>query len=332
MFQRWRRSCFWCLSSPVAGCRCGATWLPRPQATGLPWLFGQQVSLKTQLVKQVHRQFAAHAALGEHRIQGRVIQAVSLLAQLRQGQVQAAWLVGHAIFHGQANIQQQAAFVAVGGELLQLFGVDTRNQGGSYQLDKQLAREPCHLCAFSKRLARALLRDRIRVLEQRVERSVLAEQLRRALLADSLHARNVVGAVSDQRAKVEHLRRRHSETRLDRLTDRFFEEIMRIYGTPEKGKVKLPAALSRDPFFALSDKFDRTASIAPRPGFGNVEDLAASATAEPGKVSLSWTYANAGDYNQDGEVGVSDITPIAISFGAITTDGTNDPAERVIRR
>ncbi|MEP0813894.1 MAG: hypothetical protein HRF49_04420, partial [bacterium] len=120
------------------------------------------------------------------------------------------------------------------------------------------------------------------------------------------------------------------DTRLDRLTDRFFEEIMRIYGTPEKGKVRLPAALARDPYFADSDKFDRSASIAPREGFGIVGDLAAGATAQAGKISLSWTYANKGDYNQDGEVGISDVTPIALNFGALTNDGTNDEAERVV--
>ncbi|MEP0814458.1 MAG: hypothetical protein HRF49_07315 [bacterium] len=132
------------------------------------------------------------------------------------------------------------------------------------------------------------------------------------------------------------------DTRLDRLTDRFFEEIMRIYGTPEKGKVRLPASLARDPYFANSERFDlspvstayaggeRMASIAPREGFGIVSDLAASAAAETGKISLSWTYANKGDYNQDGEVGISDVTPIALNFGALTNDGTNDDAERVV--
>lgn len=35
---------------------------------------------------------------------------------------------------------------------------------------------------------------------------------------------------------------------------------------------------------------------------------------------LSWTYVNTGDYNQDGEVNVSDITPIALYYGSTVGD------------
>ncbi len=42
--------------------------------------------------------------------------------------------------------------------------------------------------------------------------------------------------------------------------------------------------------------------------------------------TLTWTYANAGDYNIDGIVGVADITPLAAHFGASTTDGVGDDA------
>jgi len=42
-----------------------------------------------------------------------------------------------------------------------------------------------------------------------------AQQLGGALLADAAHAGDVVGGVSDQRAQVEHLGRRHAEARLD---------------------------------------------------------------------------------------------------------------------
>jgi len=34
-----------------------------------------------------------------------------------------------------------------------------------------------------------------------------------------------------------------------------------------------------------------------------------------GSVTFSWTFHNTGDYNQDGEVNISDITPIGINFG-----------------
>jgi hypothetical protein len=44
--------------------------------------------------------------------------------------------------------------------------------------------------------------------------------------------------------------------------------------------------------------------------------------------TLTWTYANAGDYNIDGIVGVADITPLALYFGADTDDGIgNDELE-----
>ncbi|MEP0814953.1 MAG: DUF2012 domain-containing protein [bacterium] len=42
---------------------------------------------------------------------------------------------------------------------------------------------------------------------------------------------------------------------------------------------------------------------------------------------LTWTYRNNGDYDVSGEVGVSDITPIALSYLAITNDGLGDDAK-----
>lgn len=47
---------------------------------------------------------------------------------------------------------------------------------------------------------------------------------------------------------------------------------------------------------------------------------------------LSWGYACQGDYNQNGEVGVSDLTPLGIHFGAVSGGGpfTPDSIEAVI--
>ncbi|MCH7471340.1 hypothetical protein IIA79_00100 [bacterium] len=41
---------------------------------------------------------------------------------------------------------------------------------------------------------------------------------------------------------------------------------------------------------------------------------------------LSWNYANRGDYDLNGEVGVSDITPIGRHFGAVVGDAIGDDA------
>jgi hypothetical protein len=65
-------------------------------------------------------------------------------------------------------------------------------------------------------------------------------------------------------------------------------------------------------------------SAAPLNAGCQVRDLAYDA----GTGELTWSYANTGDYNIDGIVGVSDITPIAANFGALTRDGIgNDELE-----
>jgi PKD repeat protein len=42
----------------------------------------------------------------------------------------------------------------------------------------------------------------------------------------------------------------------------------------------------------------------------------------PSDYTLSWYYRNIGDYSQDGKVGVSDITPLAVHFGESYDTGT----------
>ncbi|MEP0815146.1 MAG: PKD domain-containing protein [bacterium] len=49
---------------------------------------------------------------------------------------------------------------------------------------------------------------------------------------------------------------------------------------------------------------------------------------DPMAKTLSWSYQNEGDYDASGQVGVSDVTPIAVCYLAITSDGLgNDPFE-----
>jgi hypothetical protein len=75
----------------------------------------------------------------------------------------------------------------------------------------------------------------------------------------------------------------------------------------------------------LTERFGDTSRIVAAPPAGDaglVTDLAFDA--ESG--TISWSYVNLGDYDLDGEVGVSDITPIAQSFGARTNDGVGDDA------
>jgi hypothetical protein len=68
---------------------------------------------------------------------------------------------------------------------------------------------------------------------------------------------------------------------------------------------------------------DKFAAKAPTGAGGQVRDLSYD-----GLSTLTWSYANAGDYNLDGIVGVADITPLATYFGADTNDGIgNDELE-----
>jgi len=69
-----------------------------------------------------------------------------------------------------------------------------------------------------------------------------------------------------------------------------------------------------------SVSFDRLTSSVPMGDSGRVTDLAY----DPDSDTLTWSYANVGDYDLSGEVGVPDITPIAQNYLADTTDGIGD--------
>lgn len=66
----------------------------------------------------------------------------------------------------------------------------------------------------------------------------------------------------------------------------------------------------------------RFAAKAPLGDAGRVTDLAYNS----GSGELDWSYVNVGDYDVSGEVGIPDITPIALNYLALTTDGIGDDA------
>jgi outer membrane protein assembly factor BamB len=59
----------------------------------------------------------------------------------------------------------------------------------------------------------------------------------------------------------------------------------------------------------------RRLAAVPQGDAGAVDDLAAALTPED-RVALAWSYRNKGDYNQDGSVQSSDLTPIGVYFGS----------------
>ncbi|MBN2083165.1 hypothetical protein JW859_13285 [bacterium] len=66
---------------------------------------------------------------------------------------------------------------------------------------------------------------------------------------------------------------------------------------------------------------DRAASDVAQSALSRVEDLAVTGV-EGGTARLNWSYRNQGDYNQDGEVGVADLTPIGQNWQAKASDAT----------
>lgn len=67
----------------------------------------------------------------------------------------------------------------------------------------------------------------------------------------------------------------------------------------------------------------RRTSAAPVGSDNVVGDLIAEPQ-EDGRVKLTWTEKNLGDYDLNGEVGIADITPIALNYLAIVGDGQGD--------
>lgn len=78
-------------------------------------------------------------------------------------------------------------------------------------------------------------------------------------------------------------------------------------------KNALAAALSER---MLAEGTDRIVASPPQGDSGKVTDFAYDIEANV----LKWQYANKGDYDLSGEVGIPDITPVALNYGAIVHD------------
>ncbi len=81
---------------------------------------------------------------------------------------------------------------------------------------------------------------------------------------------------------------------------------------------------SLSPVREAADNPPKLALAAPQGAAGKVADLELQLIG--GFYKLQWTYVNRGDYDLNGAVGVSDITPIAMHFGADTDDGQGNDA------
>ncbi|MEP0815335.1 MAG: PKD domain-containing protein [bacterium] len=100
-------------------------------------------------------------------------------------------------------------------------------------------------------------------------------------------------------------------------------ELMRL------SQIPVPQECSEDVFEALRSRLESLLLHAGRAGTLRTSSQVASG--ELGRVldleygedtgELSWSYQNRGDYDRTGEVGVSDVTPIAINYLADTDDG-----------
>ncbi|MCD6282467.1 SBBP repeat-containing protein [bacterium] len=88
-------------------------------------------------------------------------------------------------------------------------------------------------------------------------------------------------------------------------------------------KLKTPEGVAPDLFQQLKDELAKqlhinsASKIICRPPTGEanrVDDLALTDNSD-GTYTLTWHYRNLGDYDQNGTVGISDITPIAMHYG-----------------
>lgn len=73
----------------------------------------------------------------------------------------------------------------------------------------------------------------------------------------------------------------------------------------------------------------RIVSTPPTGDANRVNDLAIADNGD-GTYSLTWHYRNLGDYNQDGSVGVSDITPLAVHYGETWATGEENSIAAVV--
>jgi hypothetical protein len=95
----------------------------------------------------------------------------------------------------------------------------------------------------------------------------------------------------------------------------------------EPGQTLAPGELLR---FVLrpATATDRLAAAAPVADYGKVTDFTLSD--EAGVVTASWGYRSRGDYDQNSEVNISDLTPLGSRLGAVTNDGDLDEYDSVL--
>jgi hypothetical protein len=99
--------------------------------------------------------------------------------------------------------------------------------------------------------------------------------------------------------------------------------------------VYMPTGRSIQPGEILRAKLSRSngalrqSSKLPQGIAGEVPDLV-GAENETGGFDLSWGYYSTGDYDQNGEVNIADLTPIAGRFKQSTVDGDRDALDRLL--
>jgi len=102
------------------------------------------------------------------------------------------------------------------------------------------------------------------------------------------------------------------------------------YPTPDSVDAEMFAKLREELLRLISERAaagEKISASAPAGDSGRVADLSYNGETE----ILTWSYINLGDYDLGGEVGISDITPIAQNYLADTGDGEgNDSLERWI--
>jgi len=100
--------------------------------------------------------------------------------------------------------------------------------------------------------------------------------------------------------------------------------------TPEGVEPEVFALLRTELARQLREQTARKFASRPPQGDANRVTNLAVLDQGGGTFRLTWSYRNSGDYNQDGSVGISDVTPIAIHFGEEADsenewiDGNND--------
>jgi hypothetical protein len=105
------------------------------------------------------------------------------------------------------------------------------------------------------------------------------------------------------------------------LTDQPGEVPFGIARLPEAAEISVEVLMIR---FKLEPQLvSRRISKAPQGDSNVVDDLVATPV-EDGTVELEWSERNIGDYDNSGEVGVADITPIAQNYLAVLGDGLGD--------